>query len=201
MLNTRVTNFKGNTDIQFEDTNLKAGYVSVNWKTSILNALPKESSDTTKISLNPTIIEPGRDPMTGDEMLYNLKTKKGKITKGSTKADDGFYTGSQIRNESEKVFLIQNSTYTTCDLDTAHFHFESTKMKIIQNDMVIAKPIVLYIANIPILGIPFEFSLTKEVNDILVGLCLHMEIIKIEVNISKGLVFTGPQAIIGIQNC
>ena len=155
MLNTRVTNFKGNTDIQFEDTNLKAGYVSVNWKTSILNALPKEASDTTKISLNPTIIEPGRDPMTGNEMLYNLKTKKGKITKGSTKADDGFYTGSQIRNESEKVFLIQNSTYTTCDLDTAHFHFESTKMKIIQNDMVIAKPIVLYIANIPILGIPF----------------------------------------------
>ena len=86
---------------------------------------------TSKISLNPTIIESGRDPMTGDEMLYNLKTKRGKITKGSTIADDGFYTGSQIRNESDKVFLIQNSTYTTCDLDTA-FSFGSAKMKIIK---------------------------------------------------------------------
>ena len=53
-----------------------------------------------------------------------------------------------------KVFFIKNSTYTTCDLDTAHFHFESEKMKIIQNDVVIARPIILHIGQIPILGIP-----------------------------------------------
>ena len=44
--------------------------------------------------------------------------------------------------------------FTTCDLDTPHFHFESNKMKIIQNDVVIAKPIVLKLAEIPVAGIP-----------------------------------------------
>ena len=90
-------------------------------------------SDTISEPLFPIIKEDGRDPMTGDAMVYNLKTRKGKITKGQTKADDGYYTGKRIRNESQKVFFIENSTYTTCDLDTAHFHFESKKMKIIQN--------------------------------------------------------------------
>ena len=39
-------------------------------------------------------------------------------------------------------------------MDTAHFHFESKKMKIIQNDLVIAKPIILHLGQIPIMGIP-----------------------------------------------
>ena len=43
---------------------------------------------------------------------------------------------------------------TTCDLDTAHFHFESNKMKIIQNDIVVARPIILHLGQIPIFGIP-----------------------------------------------
>ena len=153
-LDSEETDFKGSTHIKYEETDLEAGFISVNWRTNILNAKPLAIGDSSNNHIYPTITEKGRDPMTGDEMIYNLKTKKGRITKGSTKADDGFYTGNQIRNESEKVLFIENSTYTTCDLDTAHFHFESSKMKIIQNDIVIAKPIILHIAQIPILGIP-----------------------------------------------
>ncbi len=153
-INQKKTNFIGNTNIKYEETNLEAGYISVDWETNILNALPKAKLDTLTNGLYPTIKEKGRDPMTGDEMIYNLKTKKGRIVKGNTKADDGFYTGNQIRNESKKILFIENSTYTTCDLDTAHFHFKSNKMKIIQNDIVIAKPIILHIAEIPLFGIP-----------------------------------------------
>ncbi|MFL3008456.1 MAG: putative LPS assembly protein LptD [Candidatus Neomarinimicrobiota bacterium] len=153
-LDSEETDFRGNTHIKYEETDLEAGFITVNWRTNILNAKPMAIGDSSINPTYPTINEKGRDPMTGDEMIYNLKTKKGRITKGSTKADDGFYTGNQIRNESEKVIFIENSTYTTCDLDTAHFHFESSKMKIIQNDIVIAKPIILHIAQIPILGIP-----------------------------------------------
>ncbi len=153
-LDSEETDFKGNTHIKYEETDLEAGFITVNWRTNILNARPMAIGDSSINPIPPTINEKGRDPMTGDEMVYNLRTKKGRITKGSTKADDGFYTGNEIRNESEKVIFIENSTYTTCDLDTAHFHFKSSKMKIIQNDIVIAKPIILHIAQIPILGIP-----------------------------------------------
>ena len=132
-LNSEETDFRGNAHIKYEETDLEAGFINVNWRTNILNAKPMAAEDSSINPIYPTINEKGRDPMTGNQMIYNLKTKKGRITKGSTKADDGFYTGNQIRNESEKVIFIENSTYTTCDLETAHFHFESSKMKIIQN--------------------------------------------------------------------
>ncbi len=148
------SDLQGNVNLKHDQTNLDAGFVNINWKTNILNALPQSLGDTLEEPIQPIIKEKGRDPMTGDAMIYNLITRKGRIIKGETKADDGFYTGENIHNESPKVFFIENSTYTTCDLDTAHFHFESNKMKIIQNDIVVARPIILHLGQIPILAIP-----------------------------------------------
>ena len=148
------SDFNGNVNIKHDGTSLDAGFVNVNWRTNMLNALPRIIGDTLSELIPPLIKEAGRDPMTGDAMTYNLKTKKGRVSKGETKADDGYYTGKRIRNESREAFFIENSTYTTCDHDTAHFHFESSKMKIIQNDVVVAKPIILHIGQIPIFGIP-----------------------------------------------
>ncbi len=153
-LKNEESNFTGDAKIKHNNTNLEAGFITVEWNTNILNAFPRSLTDTTSNPLLPIIKEEGRDPMVGDAMVYNLKSKKGKITRGETTADDGYYTGNQIRNQSNKVFLIENSTYTTCDLDTAHFHFESKKMKIVQNDIVIAKPIILHLGQIPVFGIP-----------------------------------------------
>ena len=153
-LKDEESDFLGQANIRHDRTNLEAGFVTVNWQTQMLDALPKVEGDTLSEPIRPVIKEKGKDPMTGDAMTYNLETKKGRVTKGHTKADDGFYTGDQIRNETTKVFFIESSTYTTCDLDTAHFHFESQKMKVIQNDVVIARPIILHLGQIPIFGIP-----------------------------------------------
>ena len=153
-LKDKEKDFEGHSNIKHEKTNLEAGFITVNWQTNMLNAIPKLEGDTLHEALFPVIKEKGKDPMSGDAMTYNLDTRKGRVIKGHTKADDGYYTGNQIRNETEKVFYIENSTYTTCDLDTAHFHFESKRMKVIQNDIVIARPIILHLGQIPIFGIP-----------------------------------------------
>ena len=113
-----VKDLSGQAKITHETTNLEAGFVSIDWKTNILNALPSKSKKINSKPILPVINEKGKDPMTGDQIIYNTKSKKGKMLKGSTKADDGYYTGSEIRNESNKVVFIQNSTYTTCNLET-----------------------------------------------------------------------------------
>ena len=43
--------------------------------------------------------------MTGELMTYNLTTKKGRIKKGSTKADDGYYKGIKIQMRIQIQFL------------------------------------------------------------------------------------------------
>ena len=154
-VNQEETDLHGDAKIRYTNMNLDAGYVNVNWVTNILEAKAKSDLDSSFESIRPTIIEEGRDPIVGTEMIYNLSSKKGSVTKGKTIAEDGFYTGSQIRNQDKTTIYIDNSTYTTCDLDDPHFHFASNKMKMINDDKVIAKPITFYINNIPIIGLPF----------------------------------------------
>ena len=156
LFKNKKTDLYGNSSIHHENTTLESGYININWENDILSAYPNSNNNIkNEPILFPIIKEKNKDPMSGSQMTYNLKTKKGRIKKGSTKADDGYYTGNRIQNESSKTAFIENSTYTTCNLDTAHFHFESKNMKIIQNDIVVARPIILHISQIPVLGIPF----------------------------------------------
>ncbi|NOZ04193.1 MAG: hypothetical protein GXO92_06250, partial [FCB group bacterium] len=149
------TDLYRNAKIHYTDIDLSAGFINVNWQNNLLYALPISPGDSTGEAIQPTLLERGREPMVGDTMIYNLETRKGKVVHGRTKAEDGYYAGHEIRNEGNKTFYVKNSTFTTCDLKVPHFHFESRKMKMIQNDKVIARPLILYISGIPIIGLPF----------------------------------------------
>ncbi|MFQ6614748.1 MAG: putative LPS assembly protein LptD, partial [Fidelibacterota bacterium] len=122
---------------------------------NLLFAYPRIPGDSLEPELRPLLLEEGREPMEGDTMVYNLKSRQGKVLRGWTKAQDGFYIGREIRNQGNDALFVENSKYTTCDLDEPHFHFGSSEMKLIQHDKVIARPLILYIAGIPVLGLPF----------------------------------------------
>ena len=126
-LKTEETELIGNAKAHHDNTDLEAGYIKVDWPTKMLNAHPRSIADSIYKTIKPTNTEKGRDPMVGKEMIYNLDTKRGKIIYGKTKAEDGYYKGKEIRNESDDIIYIKNSVFTTCDLDTPHFHFESNK--------------------------------------------------------------------------
>ncbi len=150
-----MTTLHQNAKLHYEDVDLHAGFVDVDWNTNLLHALPLSPGDTTTKAIRPTLLQSGQEPMEGDHMTYNLHTQHGKVIQGNTKVDDGFYYGDEIRNKDKSTIFVQNSIYTTCDHKLPHFHFDSDKMKLIQNDKVIAKPIILYIGGIPIMGLPF----------------------------------------------
>ena len=97
----------------------------------------------------------GDDEMTGLSMDYNLKTKKGFVVQGETQYLDGYYYGSEIKRMQDKVMNVGKGDFTTCELDTPHYHFHSKKMKLIVKDKVIAKPLVLYFSQVPVAIIPF----------------------------------------------
>ena len=149
------TNLHGDAIIDYTNVNLNAGFINVAWQNNLLKAYPESMLDSTYGRIRPTMVEQGEEPMVGDTMMYNLETRHGKVLRGKTKAQDGYYHGQEIRNQDMDVLYIDDAAYTTCDLDEPHFHFESRNMKMINEDKVVARPIVLYIANIPIFGLPF----------------------------------------------
>ncbi len=155
-LEDKITNLYQKSEIKSGDMELKAGKISVKWDENLLYAYPLGSPPYDSTEGNkPTLYQHGREPFSGAEMIYNMKTQKGRIVEGRTKEQDGYYTGENIAKVTKTDFYVTNGVYTTCDLEEPHYYFRSRRMKLIQKDKIIARPIVLYIHDIPLLALPF----------------------------------------------
>ena len=169
----RKSYFTGDAQVRYKNMTLKAGRIIIDWDAHTLTAEGiadsiwlfspdvKDSTRQLKFRELPILVEGGSE-MTGDRMIYNYDTERGRVIRGRTKFEDGHYIGEQIKLVGEKTFNVSNSIYTTCDLDSSpHFHFKARRLKMIVNDRVIAKPIVLYLGHIPIAALPFAFFQTR----------------------------------------
>ncbi len=158
----------GRAKISYLDMTLTAENITVEWEKNTLYAegvwdsvwVKKENRDsvrTLEIKGAPEFTEAG-DIMRGEVMTYNFKTRKGRVTSGRTTHEDGFYHGNTIKMVKPRSLNISDATFTTCDLaEDPHFHFWFDKMKIDINEKVIAKPIIMYLGNIPVLALPFAY--------------------------------------------
>jgi len=104
----------------------------------------------------PVFREKGSEPMFGERIEYDLATRRGKIKRGRTDMDPGHYMGEQIYKVGDSTLFVREGYFTTCDLpDHPHYYFKSGKMRVKIRDRVAAKPIVFYIADIPLAAVPF----------------------------------------------
>jgi len=101
------------------------------------------------------ILWEGDEKITGTTMTYNLKTKRGSVEAGRTAHDGGLYTGELIRKTGEKSLNVDGGKYTTCNHLDSHYSFTSSRMKVIVDDKVFARPVILRIRDMPIFVLPY----------------------------------------------
>jgi len=163
----RITHLINNAIVKYRGMILTAGKITINWDKNLLIAEglpdtistvrqnPGGSADSVTYRQFPQFSEAGQT-ISGERMTYNFKTKKGLVIRGRTKYEEGYYYGKKIKKVNDKVYFVKHGYFTTCSIpDTPHYHFESLKMKMIFQDKVIAKPIVLYIKRVPVAFLPF----------------------------------------------
>ncbi|KPJ61615.1 MAG: hypothetical protein AMJ46_00505 [Latescibacteria bacterium DG_63] len=143
MIHEDLIRLMGNAELNYRNLKLVAEEVEFNAEEQTLEASGK-----------PTLWE-NQEKVTGARMTYSLESARGTIYLGKTRFQKGFYTGDQIRKVGERVLNVRGGEYTTCELEEPHYHFRSSRMKIYLNDKVIAKPLVLYVRQVPILALPF----------------------------------------------
>lgn len=97
------------------------------------------------------------DSIKGSYLVYNIETKKAMMETGTTQIDKGFMEGEKICWVSDKEVNAYDGRYTTCSDSPPHYYFYSPRMKVYLGDMVIARPIFLYIYDLPVLAAPFWF--------------------------------------------
>ena len=144
----RMSFLEGRSYIDYQGTTLESDLIEVDWSTNKLLAFKKNN-------VFPIISPDGEDPIRGDTLRYNMIEKNGVISHGRSKMNDSYFHGDELYRNDPNLYHIKDSKYTSCDLDEPHFYLWSKKMKIIPNDRVIAKPLWLYIFDVPLVGIPF----------------------------------------------
>ncbi|MCF7823122.1 MAG: hypothetical protein K9N35_03030 [Candidatus Marinimicrobia bacterium] len=153
-METETTLLQTNASIQYGDMSMSAGQIGVYWRKNLLRA--RSLVDTVGAEDLPVLRQTGQEDFHGRVMVYDLQSERGTVVAGRTKLDDGNYFGEEVTRVNEDVFLMADGYYTTCSLDEQpHFYFYSKQMKLLTDKIIIAKPVVLYIADIPLLALPF----------------------------------------------
>jgi lipopolysaccharide assembly outer membrane protein LptD (OstA) len=87
-------------------------------------------------------------------MRYNFKTKRGFIASAGTESEGAIYSGAKIKKVDEETYFVMDGIYTTCEIDTPHYHFYSPEMKVIHKEQIVAKWVWLHFG-----GVPFPFPI------------------------------------------
>ena len=137
--------------LRYRESTLKSSQVDYDSRRRLVTALGQpELSD-------------GQSAVTGVKMTYRTDERQGIVYRGRTEFNGAFYQGREVKKMPGDELLVRSGDYTTCEEDSApHFHFHSSRMKLLQKDKAVARPVVLYIKRIPVMALPYYvFPLRK----------------------------------------
>lgn len=95
-------------------------------------------------------------------MAYNLDSEKGVAIDGRSRMGKGWFEGERVKMVAPKELNIENGRFTTCELNPPHYYFWAKSLKVYINDMVYARPLFLYVQDIPLFFLPFWFFPIKK---------------------------------------
>ncbi len=155
----QITYFYGEARVTYEDFELDADYIRVDQKNHLIFA--RGSIDpVTKRYVGRPISKQGKDkPTESDSLLFDYKTKKGRIWNPATDQDGSFLSGGTAKRLNETEIAYHNVVFSTCDLPYPDTHFGIVITKgIAEKNRIISGPAYLEIEGIPLpLAIPFGF--------------------------------------------
>ncbi|MEO7647915.1 MAG: putative LPS assembly protein LptD, partial [Gemmatimonadaceae bacterium] len=131
-------------------------------------------SDVTKLVVvrGDTIVlrEPSQnaeDVVARGSLTYNLSTQRGSVTNISTAVESGekwFVSGvaaafaSDTTGRTPRTYFVSDGRFTSCDDSIPHYFFRAGKIKMVSKNLLVARPAVLYIGEVPVLWLPFMFQ-------------------------------------------
>ncbi len=103
-----------------------------------------------------------KDTTYGKHMAYNLDSGKGITVDGRSKVEKGWFKGNIVKLVAPKTLNVDGGRFTTCSLSHPHYYFWAKSLKVHMDDMVYAKPVVLFVQDIPVFFLPFWFFPIKK---------------------------------------
>lgn len=92
---------------------------------------------------------------TGEKINYNFDTRVGRAINGYANYKPFYGKAQEIDKLSDKQINLERGYITTCDLEKPHYRVQSRELKIYLDDKVIAKHILFFIGNVPVMYFPY----------------------------------------------
>jgi hypothetical protein len=105
---------------------------------------------------------PGQgDPLTSSALIFDTKKGYGTALNAKTTYKQQMGGGASwivsgdMPLASADSSFISPADFTSCDLTPPHYHFETDQIKIVAGKILVARPVRLYFADVPVAWLPF----------------------------------------------
>jgi Tat protein translocase TatC len=121
----------------------------------------RRSSCLVDASGEPKLFDRGQ-VLIGEGIRYDTCVRRGVVSGALTNFTEGstvwFLRGNVSQDSSSSRIYAGKSQITSCDLPLAHYHFSGRQVKWLSRSVLVARPVVLYVRDVPILWLPFIFQ-------------------------------------------
>ncbi len=150
--------YYGDVTVTYGDMKLTADYMEYDLKTQTVYA--RGTADTLgNVTGQPTMTQSGKS-YTMEELRYNFKSRKARITNIVTQEADGILHGRNIKMMPDNSINITHGKYTVCDCEHPHYYLNLTAAKVITkpSQKTVFGPAYPVIMDVPLpVGLPFGF--------------------------------------------
>jgi hypothetical protein len=105
-----------------------------------------------------TFTPPDGEAIESRGLVYDLEAARGSAFDASSTYNQGgtrwIVRGDMPFAAPDSSFL-SHAIFTSCDLTVPHYHFETDEIKIVAGSVLVARPVRLYFADVPVAWLPF----------------------------------------------
>lgn len=98
------------------------------------------------------------DPLESRTLIYSLEEGRGTALGARTRYSEGggeWFVYGDANSITPGEAWLHDAIFTSCDLTEPHSHFRVDEIKIINGRVLVARPVVLYFADVPVFWLPF----------------------------------------------
>lgn len=146
----------GKASVDYGSMNIQAEFIEIDYTKNLVIAYGKK--DSLGKSAGSPVFKDGSETMEADKIMYNLKSKRGKIYNALTKQGELLVIGNEIKKDSTNIVYMKDMKCIPCQEADARTSFRATRAKIIPDDKIVTGPMYLEVGGVPTpLGLPFGF--------------------------------------------
>ncbi len=105
-----------------------------------------------------TLTSEQAEPLTSRTLIYDLGQRRGTARESRTEYREGggnWIVWGELDSVDEREAWMSEARFTSCENEHPHYHFQARNMKVIRDDVLVARSVRLVFDDVPVAWIPF----------------------------------------------